>query len=67
MNRKLKSLLIKNGIKQKDIAEKAGVSRVTVSVVMGGHGSSQRIKAVTAELLGISLDKFEKIWERKAA
>ena len=75
MNRKLKSLLIKNGIKQKDIAKRVaeitgrpdGVSRSTVSGVLGGHAQSRPVKQATADLLGINIDRLEKLWVRKVA
>jgi transcriptional regulator with XRE-family HTH domain len=67
MNRKLKALLIAQGIKQKDIALRAGVSRITVSCVLGGHAESRPIKQATADLLKISYNKLETLWERKAA
>ncbi|MBW4056535.1 MAG: helix-turn-helix domain-containing protein [Proteobacteria bacterium] len=67
MNRELKALLIKNGIKQKTIAEQAGVSRSTVSGVLGGHAQSKTVKGTTARLLNISIDRLERLWARKAA
>lgn len=67
MNRELKSLLIKKGVKQVAIAKKANVSRSTVSGVLGGHAQSKPVKKATAEMLNISLDRLEKLWVRKAA
>lgn len=65
MNRKLKSLLIEKGVKQATIARIAGVTRSTVSGVLGGHAQSKRVKAVAAELLDISVDMLENLWEHK--
>ncbi|MDD2367636.1 MAG: helix-turn-helix transcriptional regulator [Desulfuromonadaceae bacterium] len=67
MNRKLKSLLIENGVKQADIARKIGVNRSTVSSVLGGHQNSQHVKSATAELLGLRIEQLEKLWKRRAA
>ena len=67
MNRQLKALLIRKGVKQTMIAKRANVARSTVSVVLGGHQQSLPVKRATAELLNISLDRLEKLWTRKAA
>jgi transcriptional regulator with XRE-family HTH domain len=59
MNRIVKALLVKRGIKQKDLAEELGVLLSTVSGVINGHHSSKRIKKHIAE----KLDKpYEKLW-----
>ena len=67
MNRQLKALLIRQGIKQTMIAKEARVARSTVSVVLGGHQQSLPVKRATAKLLNISLERLEKLWTRKAA
>lgn len=63
MNRKIKALLIKNGIKQVDIANELGIKRCTVSAVIGGHGQSRPVKRKVAELLKVD---YEKLWGKAA-
>lgn len=63
MNRKIKSLLVKHGIKQKDIAAELGLTIGTVSGAINGHFKSRRIQQKVAELL--SMD-YEKLWGRAA-
>jgi transcriptional regulator with XRE-family HTH domain len=64
MNRKIKAMLIANGIKQADIARQMGVSRGTVSGAIGGHHQSSAVKQAVAQLLGISYQKLEELWTR---
>jgi lambda repressor-like predicted transcriptional regulator len=59
INRKVKSLLILKGIKIKDIAEMAGVKPDTVSVVLGGYGTSQNVKETIAKALKMP---FNELW-----
>lgn len=67
MNRKLKALLIKNGVKQTEIAKLAGVARSTVSCVLGGHEKSRPIMQATAKLLKMPVERLEKMWSRNKA
>lgn len=55
MNRHIKALLVEKGITQVSIAQKIGVSRVTISVVLGGHGKSRRIQVAIARALRMRL------------
>jgi len=66
MNRKIKSLLIKNGIKQADIAKKLGYSRGTVSGAINGHHQSRPVKQAVADMLKMDYDKLCKIWGKAA-
>ncbi len=62
---KIKALLIENGIKVKDIAKKAHVSPVTVSIVLTGKGKSKNIQKTIARAIGM---KYSDVWNnRKAA
>ena len=63
----IKARLIERGITQAAIAQKLGISHITVSIVIGGYGTSRRIQEYIAELLGM---KFKDLWNkhhRKAA
>ena len=64
MNREIKALLILKGIKQVDIANRLGVSRAAVSVVVSGKGSSRRIKETIAKILNREMSS---LWKNKAA
>lgn len=59
MNRKVKALMVLNGIKGVDIAKKLKVSPVTVYIVISGKGKSRRIQKAIADALGMS---FEDLW-----
>jgi len=63
MNRKVKALLIERGIKQKEIAEELGVKRATVSGVINGFHSSERIKRHIAMRLN---KPYERLWGKAA-
>lgn len=63
MNRKVKSLLIENGIKQADIAKELGVTRGTVSAAITGYHQSRRVKQAVADALNID---YEKLWGKAA-
>ncbi len=63
MNRKVKSLLIKNGIKQADIARELGFTRGTVSGAINGHHQSHTVKQKVADMLQID---YEKLWGKAA-
>lgn len=63
MNRKIKALLIRNGIKQKDIAEALGIKLGSVSGAINGHFESRPVKRKVAELLRMD---YEKLWGKAA-
>ncbi|MRR33187.1 XRE family transcriptional regulator [bacterium] len=63
MNRKVKSILIRRGIKQTEIAEELGLRRCTVSAVINGHTDSRRVKEYIAKRLNMD---FEKLWGKAA-
>jgi len=64
----IKARLIERGITQAAIAQRLRVSHITVSIVIGGYGTSRRIQEYIADILGI---KFKDLWNnnshRKAA
>ncbi len=51
MNRKIKALMVLKGVTGVDIARKLGISRVTVAVVLNGHGKSRRVQKAIADAL----------------
>lgn len=55
----IKSLLIRNKIKHKELAKELDVSRSVVSQVVGGHCRSRRIEEHIAKRLGRS---YAKLW-----
>lgn len=63
MNRKVKALLIKKGIKQKQIADALGITPGTVSGAIGGHYESRPVKEKVAQLLQMD---YEKLWGKAA-
>ncbi len=50
-NRKAKSLMKLYGIKAKDVANQADVEQDTVWVVLGGYGTSEKIRKAVARLI----------------
>jgi len=48
----IQSALKKNGITQKAIAEKLGVSEMSVSIIIHRHRTSDRIMRAVAEAIG---------------
>lgn len=60
---KIKAMLVERGIKITDIAKKAGVSRITVSVVITGKGKSRHIQQTIADVLG---KPYKKLWGKAA-
>lgn len=58
----LKKWLIEEGIKQKDVAKKAGVTDAAVWIVMQGRGTSANIKNTF-----LSLGCPPELWEKEAA
>jgi predicted transcriptional regulator len=63
MNRKIKSILVRRGIKQKEIAEELGLDISTVSGCINGHNGSKRIKEYIAKRLNMD---YAKLWGRAA-
>ena len=63
MNRNIRALLIRNGIKHKELAAEIGVSRVAVSGVVAGHWQSERIQRHIAARLG---KDYQKLWGKAA-
>lgn len=60
--RKIKSLMALRGITGADIARKLSVSHITVSVVLGGHGTSKRIRKGIADAIGLNVND---LWPEK--
>lgn len=67
MNRKVKALMVLNGIKGVDIARKLKVSPVTVYIVISGRGKSRRIQRAIAEALGTTVEELWPNGNNKAA
>ncbi len=63
MYRKVKSILVREGIRQKELAAEIGVLPATVSGVLNGHHNSRHIKEFIARKLNMD---FEKLWGRAA-
>lgn len=59
MNRKVKALLIGQGIKQIDIATALDLSKGTVSSVISGNRQSERVRIYVATLLN---KDYAKLW-----
>ena len=51
----IKHALIDRDMRQKDLAEKAGITRATISSICGGKRCSEDTARKIAEALGISL------------
>lgn len=62
-SRKIKSLMILKGITSASIADKEGVSRTWVSLVLNGKKKSSRISASIATAIGVPV---EKLWSKAA-
>ncbi len=56
---RIKTMLYLRRIKPAEIAERAGVSPITVRLVLNGHRTSRRIKQTVADLLN---KPYEKLW-----
>lgn len=63
MNRKVKALLVRRGIKQTDIARTLGLTPGTVSGTINGLRESRRVKEYIAQLLK---QDFNKLWSNAA-
>ena len=59
----LKSLLIRNKIKQKEIASELGLSHVAITGALNGHWNSEPVLRYVAKRVGKDYDKLR----RKAA
>lgn len=55
----IKTMLYLRKIKPAEIAKRAGVSPITVRLVLNGHRTSRRIKQAVADLLN---KPYEKLW-----
>ncbi len=51
--RSIKAHMMMKGVTNRAIAKKAGVSETWVSLVINGHGKSERIRQIIAEALGM--------------
>lgn len=58
--RKIRALLVEHEIRVKEVARRAKVSPVTVSIVLTGKGKSSRIQHVIANAVGMP---YEALWE----
>ena len=63
MYNNVKSILVRRGIRQTELAKELEVLPSTVSGVLNGHHHSQRIQAYIAQKLKI---KYEKLWGKAA-
>lgn len=54
----IKSLLYLRKIKPATVAEKAGVSPITVRTVLNGHGTSSKVRQAIADLLNIPCERL---------
>lgn len=61
MNRNVRSLLVKNGIKHKEIAASLGLSRSYVSGVISGHWKGEAVRRYIAALLK---KDYHKLWDK---
>lgn len=62
MNRKVKALMVLNGIKAVDIAKRLGLSPVTVNIVLNGYGKSHRVQKAIADALKVT---YEELWGKR--
>ncbi len=56
----IKSILYRKQIKPAAIADRAGVSPITVRTVLNGHGKSRKVQQTVADLLNIP---YESLWD----
>ena len=63
MDRKIKSLLVLNGIHQNKIASSLSVTGAAVCRVISGKSKSRRIQEEIARLLNMDVDE---LWEKVA-
>lgn len=59
LNRKVKALMILEGISQTDIANQLGVKRCTVSGAVNGLRKSRHVQRAIATALGVD---YEELW-----
>lgn len=59
----VKAMLVRQRIKQSEIADELAVTRGAVSSVLNGHSNSRRIKKHIAERLN---KPYERIWGKRA-
>lgn len=52
----IKHALIDRGMKQKDLAEKSGITRATICAICGGKNCSEDTARKIAEALGVTVD-----------
>lgn len=52
----IKHALIDRDMRQKDLAEKAGITRATISSICGGKRCSETTARKIAEALGVTVD-----------
>lgn len=62
-HRKVKALLVEQGISQTELADEMGLSRVTVSGVLNGHQRSKKIQKFIADKLNRD---YVKLWGHAA-
>jgi hypothetical protein len=55
----IKTMLYARKIKPITIAKRAGVSHITVTIVLNGYGKSRKVQKAVAELLN---KPYEKLW-----
>lgn len=62
--RKIRALLVENGITMSEIAKEQEVSVAAVSLTASGKNKSPRLRAAIAAKLGTTVDK---LWHRRKA
>lgn len=58
MNRKVKALMILQGVRPIDIARKLHLSPITIYIVMSGRGKSARVQRAIATALKMSVTEL---------
>lgn len=64
---KIRALMILQGLTNKDIARKTGVSKTWVSLVLCGHVKSERIRQAIAAAVGVPVEELWPEDNNKAA
>ena len=67
MNRKIKALMVLQGLQNKQIAKKLRVTPTWVSLVVCGHRRSDRVRGAIASALGMSVAELWPEENNKAA